>query len=71
MKTTDVYNKNDKAHKAFLAAEAKKLGTFSKEELRELSGAMAYHNLKLAEILRAMRTYRDDPWGKYFYAGEC
>lgn len=69
MKISDTYNPEDVEHKRFLVAESKKLGTFSKEELRELSGAMAYHNLKLGELLRAMRTYCADPFGKYFYAG--
>lgn len=70
MRTSDRYNPNELDHKAFLAAEAKKLGTFSREELREFSSAMANHNLKLGELLRAMRTYRDDPWGKYFCCKE-
>jgi hypothetical protein len=67
VKISDIYNAENVEHKAFLAAEAKKLGNFTKEELRELSGAMVYHNLKLAELLRAMRTYCADPFGKYVY----
>lgn len=67
MKISDVYDQKNQEHKAFLYAETRKLGEFTKEELREISGAMSYHRLKLAELLRATRTYCADPFGKYFY----
>lgn len=67
MKLTDKYNAVNNDHKIFLAQEAKKIGKFTKDELRELSGSMEKHGVKLFELLRAMRNYVQNPFGKYFY----
>ena len=69
MKITDKYDHVNNDHKIFLAQEAGKIGKFTKEELRELSGAMVVHELRLCELLRAMRSYTQNPFGKYFYLG--
>lgn len=69
MNITDVYSEVNNDHKVFLAQEAKKLGIVDKQELRELSGAMVVHGVRLVELLRAMRNYVQNPFGKYFYLG--
>jgi hypothetical protein len=53
-------------HKRQLAAEASKVGTFSKEELIEISTAMHWHGVKLMHLGRAIRNYVENPFGKYF-----
>jgi hypothetical protein len=70
MKISDTYDKFNNDHKLFLAQESKCLGKFTREELRELSNAMHHHKLKLAELLRAMRSYIANPFGKYFFMGK-
>lgn len=70
MKISDKYDKFNNDHKLFLAQEAKCLGKFTREELRELSDAMYNGELKLAELLRGMRSYIANPFGKYFYLGK-
>jgi len=67
MKITDYYDGRNNDHKLFLAQEVAKLGHFDKKELRELSGAMTVHGMRLCELLRACRSYIDNPFGKYFY----
>lgn len=66
MNITDVYNKNDVDHRLYLDQECLKLQNFSLTEKNELSDAMHFHGLKLLELMRAMRNYVQNPFGKYF-----
>lgn len=71
MRHTDKYNYKIEDHKIWLFQESKKIGTFSREELRELSGAMVVHGVELCGLLRAMRGYVQNPFGNYFYLREA
>lgn len=69
MNLTDKYDNVNRDHKIFLAQEAAKIRGYTREELRELAGAMTAHGIRLCELLRVIRTYTENPFGKYFYAG--
>lgn len=53
-------------HKRHLALCAQQVGTFSREELKELSDAMKHHGVRLGHLVRALRSYAQSPFGKYF-----
>lgn len=70
MKLTETFDKSNVDHLDFLKQELKKIGNFSEQETVELSEAMQFHSVNLISLVRAMRNYVQNPFGKYFYLGE-